>query len=73
MLMHCERCQRQMRQVLTWGVGGYRDSWVQDWCAAPGQPTVRVAETDDDICEDCETEVFEAIEAHEAQAERGAA
>jgi hypothetical protein len=57
--MHCERCSRQYRQILTIPTG----SIVQDWHAQIGKPAVSVGESDPDICTDCEQEVFDACEA----------
>jgi hypothetical protein len=62
MKMHCERCHRQMRQVLRLPFSG---EIVQDWHAVIRKRevhTVRVADFDPDICERCEDEVFKACE-----------
>ena len=61
MRMACERCHRQMRQIQLTPFGEI----VQDWHSKIEEPTVRVvrvADSDPDICERCEDEVFKACE-----------
>jgi len=56
--MHCERCGQQMRQAIRMPL--LNEVWVQDWFAVPGQPTRRVSELDEDMCESCEKDFLEA-------------
>jgi len=56
--MKCERCGKPMRQV----VMGLAGPIIQDWYAGPGGQVRRVAEIDEDCCEDCGEDIIKAFE-----------
>ena len=60
--MKCERCHRRYRQVLEGPLGPIVQDWFAPWPPTDTRP-VSVAESDPDICTDCEQEVFDACEA----------
>ena len=58
---HCERCGRRMRQTVSAGPLG---PVIQDWHAR-GDEVVRVAELDPDMCDRCEGEYVDEVDALE--------
>lgn len=55
----CERCHRRMRSTFTF----LGSEFVQDFYH-DGKRTVRVAEIDDSMCEDCEARFIADCEAY---------